>query len=558
MASTTITTRLPSPTEIAHATAAAIPSEISTRPLLGILGVIIGAGLVTLTGRMLSLGLADLKGHVGISYDDGAWLDSAYNAALMFIGPFTVYFGGLLGPRRVLLFAAGIFTATCAFLPLVHSYSLLVAALIVAGLTSGTFYPLTLTFALRNIPLRFLPFTIALYATFVDGAVNIAPSLYGWYRDHLSWHWMFWNSALIAPLMVICIYFGIPAAPARKKDGPVPSFVGFLYLSAGLAMLFTAIQQGERLDWWRSGVFTGLFLAGSFLLLCALVRRLRGPNALVALPYLWQWNTVLLGMLLFWFRFTLTGTIILIPQSLGIRGFEAGQIGPAVIWSAAPLLLVAFTAALLLLCKLDPRLLMAAGFACMAFACCLNAEYTTAWSAADYYRTELLTGVGQAFAFIGLVGCIVLQGVFSGGLSKPQWILTFSAFFHTIRLFGGTTGAVYMGHFLAIREKLHSNLLGLHVTSGSWITAGNLNALAAGVYAKSSGVAAAGTRAVDLIAARLRLQAYGLSLIDGFFLVAWSCVLSLLLTALLRKSPLNYGDLSAVQEHLLARQETKS
>ena len=547
MAATAITTRLPTSTEIAHATAAAIPSEISTRPLLGILGVIIGAGLVTLTGRMLSLGLADLKGHVGISYDDGAWLDSAYNAALMFIGPFTVFLGGLLGPRRVLLFAAGLFTATCAFLPLIHDYSLLVVALVLAGLTSGTFYPLTLTFALRNIPLRFLPFTIALYATFVDGAVNIAPSLYGWYRDHFSWHWMFWNSALIAPVMMVCIYRGIPSAPPRKKDAPVPSFVGFLYLSAGLAMLFIAFQQGERLDWWRSGVFTGLFLAGSFLLLCALVRRLLGPNPLVALPYLWQWNTVLLGTLLFWFRFTLTGTIILIPQSLAIRGFEASQIGPAVIWSAVPLLLVAFTAALLLLRKLDPRLLMATGFACIAVACWLNAEYTTAWSAANYYRTELLTGVGQSFAFIGLVGCIVLQAIFSGGLSKPQWALTFSAFFHTIRLFGGTTGAVYMGHFLAIREKVHSNLLGLHVTGGSWITDGNLNALAADTYAKSSGAAAAGARAVGLIAGRLRLQAYALSLNEGFLLVAAACVVGLLLTALLRKSPLNYGHLSSLQ-----------
>ena len=460
MAAATITTRPPTPLVIAHATAAALPSEVSTRPLLGILGVVIGAGLVTLTGRMLSLGLADLKGHVGIGYDQGAWLDSAYNAALMFIGPFTVYLGGLLGPRRILLFAAGVFTVTCAFLPLIHSYSLLVAALIVAGLTSGTFYPLTLTFALRNIPLRFLPFTIAFYATSVDGAVNIAPSLFGWYRDHLSWHWMFWNSALIAPVMMICIYFGIPAAPARKKDGPAPSFVGFLYLSAGLALMFAAIQQGERLDWWRSGVFNALFWSGSFLLVCALIRRLRGPNPMVALPYLWQWNTVLLGTLLFWFRFTLTGTIILIPQSLAIHGFEADQIGPAVIWSAAPLLLVALIAALLLLRKLDPRLLMAAGFACTAFAVCLNAEYTTAWSAANYYRTELLMGVGQAFAFIGLVGCIILQGIFSGGMAKPQWILTFSAFFHTIRLFGGTTGAVYMGHFLAEREKLHSNLLG--------------------------------------------------------------------------------------------------
>jgi len=548
MAATATITPPLTPVEIARTTAAVIPLGISTRPLLGILGVLIGAGLVTLTGRMLSLGMADLRGHVGISYDQAAWLDSAYNAALMFIGPFSVYVGGLLGPRRVLLFAAGVFTVTCAFLPLIHNYSLLVTALIVAGLTSGTFYPLTLTFALRISPLRYLPFTMAFYATFIDGAVNIAPSLYGWYRDHLSWQWMFWNSALICPLMIICVYFGIPAPPARKKDGHVPSFAGFLYLSAGLALMFAAIQQGERLDWWRSGVFNALFWSGAFFTLCALIRRLRGPNPLVALPYLWQRNTILLGSLLFWFRFTLTGTIILIPQSLAIHGFEADQIGPAVIWSAVPLLLITFIGGLLMIRNLDPRLLLAAGLACTAFAVCLNADYTSAWSAANYYRTELLTGVGQSVSLIGLVGCIILQGVFSGGLMKPQWILTFSAFFHVIRLFGGTTGAVYMGHFLADREKLHSNLLGLHVQSGNWITDSNIQELAAGVYSKSSGLAAATGRAVGLMSGRLRLQAYTLSINDGFYLVAWTCVIALLLVALLRKSPMNYGDLSAFQQ----------
>ena len=557
MAASSIAIR-PTPGDIARAAAAAIPSEVSTRPLLGILGVVLGAGLVTLAGRMLTLGLADLKGHAGISFDDGAWLDSAFNASLMFIGPFSVYLGGLLGPRRVLLFAAGIFTLTCGFLPLVHSYSLLVVVLIIAGLTSGTFYPLTLTFALRNIPLRYLPFTIALYATFVDGAVNIAPSLYGWYRDHLSWEWMFWNSAMIAPVMMLCIYLGIPPQPPRKNSGPAPSFVGFLYLSAALALIFASLQQGQRLDWWRSGVFNALFWSGCFFLLCALIRRVNSPNFLVALPYLRNWNTVLLGILLFWFRFTLCTTIILIPQSLAIRGFEADQIGPAILWSALPLIPVAFVAGLLLLHRMDSRLLLAAGLACTAFAACLNSQYASTWAAQNFYRTELLTGVGQAFAFIGLVGCIVLEAIFTGGLAKPERALTFSAFFHVIRLFGGTAGAIYMGHFVAQREKLHSNLLGLHVSSGNWITDQNIHGITASLCAKSYGLAAAGARSVDLIAARLRLQAYSLSIIDGFLLIAWSCACALILVALLRKSPLNYRDLSAIQQTLIAEKESKS
>src|SRR5215468_5449509 len=223
--------------------AAAFPRDLSHSPLLGILGVILGAGIVTLTGRLLTLGLADLKGNVGIGFDDGAWISTIYNAALIFIGPFSVYLGGLLGPRRVLLAAATGFTLICAYLPLVHSYSLLIALLVIAGLTSGTFYPLTLTFALRNIPLRYLALVVALYVTCIEGSVNFAPSLYGYFRNHISWEWIFWFPALITPVMMACIYFGIPQSPKPQAKKEPPSFAGFLYMSTGFALLFAALDQ---------------------------------------------------------------------------------------------------------------------------------------------------------------------------------------------------------------------------------------------------------------------------------------------------------------------------
>ena len=547
----------PSPAQLARGIAGAVPYDLSNSPLVGIVGVVLGAGIVTLAGRLLTLGLADLKGHVGIGFDEGAWISTSFNAALVFIGPMTVYLGGLLGPRRILLFCAGAFTLLSAFLPFVHSYSLLLTALLLAGLTSGTFYPLTLTFALRNIPLRFLPFTIALYATSVDFSVNVAPTLYGWCRDHLSWQWMFWTSAVITPVMMACIYWGIPATPAPKRSGPIPSFAGFLYVSAGLAILFAALDQGERLDWWRSGVFTSLFVAGSFLLLCGILRRLFGPNPFVALPFLRQWNTLLLGLGLFFFRFTLLSTIVLIPQLLAIHGFEADQIGPALIWTAIPQLPVAFAVAVLLRGNVDSRLIMATGLGLVALACWMNASLTSAWSAENFYRTELLMGAGQSFSFIGLVSTIILQGLFSGAMTKPERILTFSAFFHTVRLFGGNVGAIAMGHFIAQREKFHSNLLGLHVQQGNWITDGSIRQLTAGVFAKSSGLAEATGRAVGIMSGRVRLQAYTLSLSDGFYLVAGVCIVTMLLAAFLRRSPLRYGDL-VVFQHRPASQEAQS
>ena len=132
--------------------------------------MITGAGLVTMAGRMRSLGLADLRGHVGIGFDAGAWLDSAFNGAVMFIGPFSVYLGGLLGPRRTLLFAAGSFTITCVFLPFIDA-DLLVALIVAIPTSCPTTRAACGIPALSPLPLP--------YAVFVERLSIALPAEYG-------------------------------------------------------------------------------------------------------------------------------------------------------------------------------------------------------------------------------------------------------------------------------------------------------------------------------------------------------------------------------------------
>src|SRR5438128_2606111 len=76
---------------------------------VGTIGVFLGAGIATLSGRLISVGLADLRGALGFGFDEAAWITTAYNMAQMFMGPFSVYLGGLLGVRRVLLFSGPVF-----------------------------------------------------------------------------------------------------------------------------------------------------------------------------------------------------------------------------------------------------------------------------------------------------------------------------------------------------------------------------------------------------------------------------------------------------------------
>jgi len=457
-----------------------------------------------------------------------------------------VYLGAVLGTRRVLLVGSAVFAIVSACLPFVHSYSLLIVLLAIAGLSSGTFYPLTIGFAILNVPLRYLALTLGVYATAIEGALNFAPSLYGFYRDHLSWAWMFWTFAVLAPVMMTFVYFGVAAPRRPPTSGPKPSFAGFLYFSAGIALLFAAIDQGQRLDWWRSGLFTALFASGTFLVLCAIVRRMRAPNPLVDLPYLRKWNTIALALGLFSFRFVLLATAFVIPQSLSFRGLDAAQFGPAVLWTAVPEMFLAVFAAHLLNKGIDSRLLMALGFATIGTACLINAEFTSVWAAENYFRTELLMAVGQSFAFVGLVSTLVLQSFFSGGLDSPYRVLTFSAFLHGVRIFGGQLGTTLMGRFIAEQEKVHSYLVGLHVQPGSWIAEHTVGLLSAGLAARSSGAAGAAGRAVGLVAGDVRLQAYSLAFIDAFQLLAWASVATLLLIATLRGFPMNYRDLTAL------------
>src|SRR6266545_1764578 len=129
--------------------------SLNQNPYVGTLGVFLGAGIVTLNGRLISVGLPDLRGALGLGVDEASWIPTAYNMALMFMGPFSVYLGALLGPRRVLLPAAAIFILCSILLPFSPNLGVLLALQVISGLASGTFYPLTLTFALRSLPLRY-------------------------------------------------------------------------------------------------------------------------------------------------------------------------------------------------------------------------------------------------------------------------------------------------------------------------------------------------------------------------------------------------------------------
>jgi DHA2 family multidrug resistance protein len=530
------------PSTPASPTTPAPHSAITTHPVLGVLGVLLGAMTATFTGRLVSVGLADLRGYLHLGFDEASWIGTAFNAGLMFIGPFSVYIGGLLGARRVLLFCAAAFTVISLLLPFASSYPVLIVLLVLAGLTAGTFYPLTLSFVLRNLPMRYVLLGIAMYAMDIVFTTNVATSLEAWYINHLSWHWIFWNSAVLTPVMMVLIYFGIPwqPLPTPKEGQPRPDWRGFLYGSLGFSLLYIALDQGQRLYWFHSGLIVGLTVSGCFLLLMTVVRHLLSPNPLVNLKFLWSRNTLLLGVVLVFFRFTILATVVIIPSYLGsVKGYLPLETGPVLLWVALPQCICGLVA-MYLLRYIDARLILTFGFSLVAIACLLNAHLSSAWSGANFGLPQAILAIGLAFAFNGLVGAIVLEVVNSGALSRPIDVLTFAGYFQTVRLFGGEAGAAFLGHFLSRREQFHSNILGLGVQLGDLATRQRLLGLSAAMRSHSSGLTTATGRAAEILGLQVRQQAFTLAITDSFLLLAWASVCCLLVIACMAQVPKQY------------------
>jgi DHA2 family multidrug resistance protein len=503
-------------------------------PYIGTAGVFLGAGIVSLAQRMLSVGLPDLRGALGLGVDEAAWVPTASNMALMFMGAFSVYLGALLGPRRVLLAAGAVYTMTSLLLPCAHSLGALLALQIVGGLTSGTFYPQSLTYALRTLPPRYTIFGVGAYSMELIATLSIGTPLQAWFGEHWSWRWMFWTPALLTPIMMLCVYLAIPNPPPRKGPNPVVRWPGFPYASLGLSLVEGALEQGERLDWLGSSVIVAMLATGAFLLLAALVQRRIFPNPLVNLSFLARRNTLLLGFGLFSLRFSLLAIVYLIPGYLGVvQGYRPLQTGAVLLRLLAPVLAAGIVAARLMQ-AINGRVIAGLGFAAVAFACVLDSNMSSVWSAENFWVTPIVIALGLAFVFVGVIGMIVQQALESGAVTRPVDALTYASFFQVVRLLGGQVGVSALQHIVVVRERFHSNLLGLSVRAGDWLTDERLRSLTGGLFGNSVGLEDSQQRASALLSLQVSREAYTLSYADGFLVVAWLCASFLVAVACLR------------------------
>jgi DHA2 family multidrug resistance protein len=520
------------------------------RVYLATIGVFLGAGIVSLSQRLLSVGLPDLRGALGLGFDEAAWIPTACNMCLMFVVAFTVYLGGLFGPRRVLLVTTPIYALASAAIPLVTSYSGIIALQAIVGLSAGTFYPLALSFALTHLPAQYTIYGIGAFSMELLTTLSVGTPLESWFIEHWSYRWIFWAGPVLSLALMLLVYLAVPNPPARSGPKPRVSFVGFLFASLGLSLIYGVLEQGERLDWLHSGTIVAMLAAGGFLLLAAVVRRWSAPNPLVNLRALLRRNTLIVAGGLFSVRFTMLAILVLVPGFLGaVQGYRPRETGRVLAWSVGPLLVAGVLAARAMR-RVDGRIVMAVGLALVGAAGIMNFRLTSAWVDEDFFLPQLVLAAGLAAALVGFIGlaCQEIQesgAVVSGSVVRPVDVLTYAAFLQITRLFGGQLGVSVVQRFVNLREMFHSNRLGYGVQAGDFVTDDQLRALAAGVLPGSPGGEDAQGRAALILGSQLRRQAYTMAYADAFLLLTGICIAFMLLMVAMRPMKIYYDATSA-------------
>jgi DHA2 family multidrug resistance protein len=504
----------------------------SHHPAFGVAAVLLGAVVSTLNSRISTIGLADVRGGLGLGFDAGSWLTTVFAAGQIMVVPAVAAMSAALGPRRVMLSATLVFAAASLVLPLTHDDQSIVVLQFIRGFAIGAYIPATLPFIMRFLPPRWVTWGLAAYCFRFVFSQNIGVSVEAWLSDTRGWEWIFWANVAVAPLLVALTWFGMPRTPVDTATLRQMDWWGMVYFGLGLALLVAGLDQGNRLDWLNSGAVVGLLSSGCVLLAAFAINEALVARPLVRLSILLNRSIAAALLILMVYSLGIQGSAYLIPQYLAtVQLLRPLQIGDALIWIALPqIMLIPLTA--LLIRVVDARLVLAAGLAILAIGTWLGTALTDQWIADTFQPSQACEAIGLAFALTALVFFIVAN-------TTPADALTIGVLIQATRLLGTEITTAFIQTYVRVREQVDSNLLGLHVEQGTHLTDQSIAALSSIFAALSNGLSETTARGVGTLSALVRREANVLAFIDGFWIVAYVLAGGMLLIALLRRPPPN-------------------
>src|SRR5213082_160832 len=477
------------------------------------LTVTLATFMEVLDTSIANVALPHIAGNLSVATDESTWVLTSYLVSNAIILPLSGWFSGLLGRKRFYMLCVALFTLSSFLCGLAPSLGVLVLFRILQGAGGGGLQPSEQAILTDTFPLEKRGMAFAVYGVAVVVAPTIGPWLGGWITDNFTWRWVFYINVPVGILSLLLTSFLVHDPPYMKKANLKAGFridyIGIGLISLGLGSMQIILDKGQREDWLSSNFIRVFFALMIFGLIAGILWELREEHPVVDLRMLKDRNFAVATLAMFFLRFVLYASTVLIPQFLQqMLGYTAQLAGMALSPGGAVIMCMMPVVGILV-SKVDTRVLITFGCMVSASALFVMAGWDLGLDYGHAVRARMLQSFGLAFLFIPI-------NVAAFAYVPREKTNMGTGIINLARNIGASVGIATVTTMLQRRSQAHQARLTEHVNSFSAAYHNLVNGTQARLISAGSGISQAADQAHGVLLNTVQRQSAMLAFVDNF------------------------------------------
>ena len=278
---------------------------------------------------IVNVALTDMRGSLGATLTDVAWVITAYAIANVIVIPMTSWLSQQFGRRNYFVASIIIFTV-CSFLcGNASNIWELVAFRFVQGMGGGALLVTAQTIITESYPIAKRGMAQAIYGMGVIVGPTLGPPLGGYLVDNYSWPYIFYiNIPLGIIATILALTFVRSPKYGEKLKANQVDWWGIILLSAFIGSLQFVLEHGQQDDWFNDSTIVTLSVVTVLGLVLFIWRELTYKHPIVNLSVLKDGNLRIGTVMCFILGFGLYGSTLIIPiYTQSILGWTATDAG---------------------------------------------------------------------------------------------------------------------------------------------------------------------------------------------------------------------------------------
>ncbi|RYZ17892.1 MAG: DHA2 family efflux MFS transporter permease subunit, partial [Sphingobacteriales bacterium] len=280
---------------------------------------------------IVNVALTDMRGSLGATLTDVAWVITAYAIANVIVIPMTSWLSQQFGRRNY--FAASIVLFTVASFLCGNASNIweLVAFRFIQGMGGGALLVTAQTIITESYPVAKRGMAQAIYGMGVIVGPTLGPPLGGYLVDNFSWPYIFYINI---PLGIIATFLTLSFVKSPKYGEKLKAsqvdWWGIIFLASFIGSLQFVLEHGQQDDWFNDSTIVILTVVSIVGFLAFIWRELVYEHPVVNLSVLRDGNLSIGTVMCFILGFGLYGSTLIIPiytqQILGWTATDAGML----------------------------------------------------------------------------------------------------------------------------------------------------------------------------------------------------------------------------------------